>query len=90
MDEHWRIHRRPLGPLHGLPVSLMDRFDVAGLDSACGYTSWIGKTKQQDDEGVLVKQLRSLGAIIFCKTNVPMSSMVRENQLYDDPRLMLI
>lgn len=54
----------------------MDRFNVAGLDSACGYASWLGDIKTEHDEGVLVKQLRSLGAVVFCKTNVPMSSMV--------------
>lgn len=66
-----------MGPLHGLPVSLMDRFNVAGLDSASGYANWIGSPKTQHDEGVLVKRLHSLGAIVFCKTNVPMSSMVK-------------
>lgn len=55
----------------------MDRFNVADLDSACGYVSWLGDPKQQDDEGVLVERLRTLGAVILCKTNVPMSSMVR-------------
>lgn len=54
----------------------MDRFHVAGLDSTCGFASWIGQSKSAQDEGVLVQQLRRLGAIIFCKTNVPMSVMV--------------
>lgn len=54
----------------------MDRFHVAGLDSACGFASWVGKTKTSDDEGLLVQRLRALGAIVFCKTNVPMSMMV--------------
>ena len=59
-----------------MPVSLMDRFHVAGLDSACGYVSGIGKPTGEANEAVLVERLRSLGAIILCKTNVPMSSMV--------------
>ena len=54
----------------------MDRFNVAGLDSTCGFASWIEKAKTPNDEGVLVSRLRSLGALIFCKTNVPMSMMV--------------
>lgn len=54
----------------------MDRFNVAGLDSASGYVSSIGHPMGDNDEGVLVERLRSLGAIILCKTNVPMSSMV--------------
>ncbi|TKA25169.1 hypothetical protein B0A50_05867 [Salinomyces thailandicus] len=56
----------------------MDRFNVAGLDSASGYVSSIGHPMGDNDEGVLVERLRSLGAIILCKTNVPMSSMMGE------------
>ncbi|KAK3669819.1 hypothetical protein LTR78_010277 [Recurvomyces mirabilis] len=78
LDEYWRVHQKPIGPLHGLPVSLMDRFNIAGLDSTCGYVSGIGKPVGADDEGVLVKRLRSLGAVILCKTSVPMSSMMGE------------
>lgn len=81
LDEYWRLHQRPIGPLHGLPVSLMDRFHVAGLDSASGYISQLGSTKHEADEGVLVQRLRSLGAIILCKTNVPMSCMVSNFEL---------
>ncbi|KAK4565600.1 hypothetical protein LTR86_004217 [Recurvomyces mirabilis] len=76
LDEYWRVHQKPIGPLHGLPVSLMDRFNIAGLDSTCGYVSGVGKPLGADDEGVLVKRLRTLGAVILCKTSVPMSSMV--------------
>lgn len=76
IDSHWRQHRCPIGPLHGLPVSLMDRFHVGGLDSACGFASWVGTTRTSQDEGGMVHSLSQLGAVIFCKTNVPMSMMV--------------
>ncbi|KAK1092687.1 hypothetical protein LTR48_003844 [Friedmanniomyces endolithicus] len=78
LDGYWRAHGGPIGPLHGLPISLMDRFNVAGLDSSSGFASWVGNAKTADDEGVLVQHLRALGAVIFCKTNVPMSMMVGE------------
>lgn len=76
LDAYWREHRKPSGPLHGLPVSLMDRFNVAGMDSTCGFASWIGNQKTVDDEGVLVRHLRALGAVVYCKTNVPMGALV--------------
>lgn len=66
LDGYWREHRRPIGPLHGLPISVMDRFYVDGLESACGLASWLGQIKNADDEGVLIKTLRKLGAIVFC------------------------
>jgi len=76
LDTYWREHRCTIGPLHGLPVSVTDRFNVEGLETACGFTSWLGRIKTDKDEGVLIRTLRRLGAVVFCKTNVPMSMMV--------------
>ncbi|KAK3117696.1 hypothetical protein LTR53_000724 [Teratosphaeriaceae sp. CCFEE 6253] len=78
LDTYWRNHRKPVGPLHGLPVSVMDRFHIAGLDSACGFIDWLGNKRTAQDEGTLVRILRSLGAVIHCKTNVPVSLMLGE------------
>jgi len=57
---------------------MKDRFNLEGLDSACGYVSWVGKKKDSNNEGALVKSLRGLGAVFFVKTNVPMSMLVRQ------------
>lgn len=56
----------------------MDRFHVRDLDSACGFASWVGKKRTAKDEGTLVRALHDLGAIVQCKTNVPMSMMLGE------------
>jgi amidase len=76
LDDYLQWHGETIGPLHGLPISLKDRFHVRGLDTACGYVSWLGSKKTVEDEGVLVQRLRQLGAVIFVKTNVPMSMLV--------------
>jgi Asp-tRNA(Asn)/Glu-tRNA(Gln) amidotransferase A subunit family amidase len=76
LDEHFLRTGQLLGPLHGLPISLQDKFNVEGLESACGYVSWLGERKDGASEGVLIKRLRHLGAIFFVKTNVPMSMLV--------------
>lgn len=78
LDAFLRTSGNIVGPLHGLPVSLKDRFHVTGLDSSCGYVSWIGDPKSEDDEGNLVKNLRKAGAIFIAKTNVPMSMLIGE------------
>jgi amidase len=77
LDAHLLQTGQPVGPLHGLPISLKDRFNIEGLESACGYVSWLGVRKDEASEGVLVKRLRRMGAIFFVKTNVPMSMLVR-------------
>ncbi|KAG9666107.1 amidase, partial [Aureobasidium melanogenum] len=78
LDAYWRLHGRVSGPLHGLPISVMDRYNIAGLESACGFISWLGSPKKKEDEGTIVQKLRHLGAVVFCKTNVPMSMMLGE------------
>ncbi len=40
--------------------------------------SWLGQPKSAGDEGVLLRHLREAGAVIFAKTNVPMSMLIGE------------
>ena len=78
LDQHRLATGGLIGPLHGLPVSFMDRFRVAGAQTAAGYVGWLGETEDAESESHIVKQMRSLGAIPFCKTNMPMSMMLGE------------
>lgn len=36
LDEHLRSSGSVVGPLHGVPVSIKDRFDIEGVDSTVG------------------------------------------------------
>lgn len=66
------------GPLHGLPISFMDRFRVAGAETATGFVAWLGNVETADSESLIVKQMRLLGAVPFCKTTVPQSLLLGE------------
>lgn len=74
LDAYLEREGRVKGPLHGLPVSVKDGFDVEGWDSTLGWVSMIGKPAKEDCN--LVKILRGLGAVVICKTNIPQSLMV--------------
>jgi hypothetical protein len=37
LDEYYVKHGKPIGPLHGLPVSLKDQFHVKGVETTMGY-----------------------------------------------------
>lgn len=63
-----------MGPLHGLPVSIKDQFNVKGYDSTIGYVGRAFSPSSEDD--AIVIMMRRLGAIIIAKTNVPQSIMV--------------
>ncbi|CAG8425163.1 unnamed protein product [Penicillium salamii] len=77
LDRHFETTGRPVGPLHGLPISLKDVFDVEGQDTTWGWVSLIGKPAHRNCP--LVEILISQGAVPYVKTNVSQSLMVRSN-----------
>ncbi|OQD67186.1 hypothetical protein PENDEC_c042G06466 [Penicillium decumbens] len=85
LDAYFAEHKAPIGPLHGLPVSLKDQFHIKGVETTMGYVGWIGTFQgQRDDprratkESELVRELRNLGAVLYCKTSVPTTLMAGE------------
>ncbi|KAI0096253.1 amidase [Nemania sp. FL0031] len=73
LDSYLAEHGRPVGPLHGIPVTLKDQFDIAGFDSTLGY---VGRAfHPATKSSVLVEMLESLGAVVMAKTNLPQSIM---------------
>ncbi|KAM5383596.1 hypothetical protein ACJZ2D_002045 [Fusarium nematophilum] len=76
LDEYYAQHKKTVGPLHGLPISLKDQLRIKGLETTMGYAAWIGK---YDEEGsVLTSLLYKAGAVFYIKTSVPQSLMVCE------------
>lgn len=63
------------GPLHGIPITLKDQFNVKGVDTTLGYVGRSFAPAQGD--AVLVQILKDMGAIVIAKTNLPQSIMVR-------------
>jgi Asp-tRNA(Asn)/Glu-tRNA(Gln) amidotransferase A subunit family amidase len=56
------------GPLHGVPVTVKECFDVAGMPSTAGLTA--RSAHHAESDAPLVARLRQAGAIILGKTNV--------------------
>jgi len=61
--------KQPLGPLHGVPISIKSSIDVAGLLCETGSRLRAGHTPSAD--APLVARLRAAGAIVLGNTNVP-------------------
>jgi amidase len=74
LDDHLQRTGKPVGPLHGLPISLKDNFNIKGKDSTVGFTSLVGKPAEYN--ATLVDMLEELGAVRYCKTNVPTAMMI--------------
>ena len=57
------------GPLHGVPMTVKDSFDVEGLPTTWGVPEQAHNIAQSD--ALSVARWRAAGAVIFGKTNVP-------------------
>jgi amidase len=68
------------GPLHGVPMTVKESFNLAGLPTTFGNPVWKGNVPAANS--VVVDRLESAGAIIYGKTNVPY--MLADSQSFND------
>lgn len=69
LDNHLARYGTPVGPFHGVPISLKDSFKIAGTDASIGIAALCFKPATESAH--LVNVLLSAGAVIYCKTNIP-------------------
>jgi amidase len=60
----------PLGPLHGVPMTVKDTYETEGMVTTAGAPELAQYVPQAD--AVVVARLKAAGAIIFGKTNSPL------------------
>ncbi|PSN62190.1 amidase [Corynespora cassiicola Philippines] len=68
---------RALLPFHGLPISLKDSFQVAGCDTSTGLACFVNEPAEEDSGTAAL--LLDLGAVLYCKTNLPQSIMTGDS-----------
>ncbi|WP_374545132.1 amidase family protein [Rhodoblastus sp.] len=64
-----RIARGEARALEGLPITIKDSFETAGLTTTCGAQELADYRPERD--AAAVELLRAAGAVILAKTNVP-------------------
>lgn len=69
-----------LGPLHGVPMTIKESYDMVGSPSTWGNPAWRENFPAQNS--VAVQRLLDAGANIFGKTNVPF--MLADWQSFND------
>ncbi|KAJ9294859.1 hypothetical protein DTO271G3_6421 [Paecilomyces variotii] len=74
-DQNSRENALP--PLFGLPISLKDSFQVSGYDTSTGLGCYVDQPAE--DNSALVAMLIDLGAVLYCKTNLPQSIMTGDS-----------
>jgi amidase len=68
------------GPLHGIPMTVKESFNIAGLPTTFGNPVW--KDNIPAANAVAIDRLEAAGAVIYGKTNVPF--MLADSQSYND------
>lgn len=72
----------PVGPLHGVPVTIKDSIETADFVTTGGTDGLRGRTPAED--ATVVRRLRRAGAIVLGKTNTPELTLSFEtaNEIY--------
>ena len=71
-----------LGPLHGVPLTIKESFNLAGTPTTFGLPLFRNNIAQ--DDALAVSRLKAAGAIVFGKTNVPpaLADAQSANEIY--------
>jgi len=62
---------KKLGPLHGVPMTIKESFDVAGYPTTWGDPAF--KEAIVKTDSLLVQRMRKAGVTLFGKTNIPLN-----------------
>ena len=79
LDSHLAATGRPVGPLHGLPISVKSHVGIRDCQIAAGYIAWYEDSGCIAARDALVVQcLERAGAIVHARTTEPQSMMQLE------------
>ncbi|EXL67486.1 hypothetical protein FOPG_16400 [Fusarium oxysporum f. sp. conglutinans race 2 54008] len=81
-DEYLARTGHTMGPLHGLPISVMEQIAVSGLCTNAGFVALVKNLSAEDAN--VIQSLKRLGAVVFARTNQSRSLMHLEtsNNIY--------
>jgi amidase len=76
LDAYMETHGRPIGALHGLPISVKEHIFLANTPATSGLISWADSPSPGD--ALICKVFREAGAIFHVKTTNPQTLMALE------------
>lgn len=78
LDKEYKKTGKTIGPLHGVPISLKDMFKVKGYDTSIGIASLAENPSTENS--AIVDILLQQGAVLYCKTNIPLTLMALDSE----------
>ncbi|KAL9077583.1 MAG: hypothetical protein Q9157_003307 [Trypethelium eluteriae] len=73
LDRYLVDNGKPIGPLHGLPISAKEHIGVKGLSAHGAFVSWADRVNE--DDAHVLKILHEAGCVVFARTTEPQSLM---------------
>lgn len=74
------VRSGPIGPLHGLPITVKDTLETAGIRTTAGAEQLADHVPDNDADAVA--RAKAAGAIVFGKTNTP--PFATDHQTYNE------
>lgn len=78
LDRQFAETGKPVGPLHGIPISLKDSYNVAGVQTTLGYVSFLDRPALTFNSP-MVEILLAAGAVAYVKTHLPQTMMTADS-----------
>lgn len=73
LDVYFKEHGKPVGPLHGLPISLKEHYNMKNKVTHASYVSLIENVTETD--AVTIQNLYEAGAVFYVRTSGPQTLM---------------
>ena len=73
LDEHLRTNDKPIGPLHGLPISAKELIGFKGLTLDAAFVAWHDRIADQNAH--ILDILLDAGAVLYARTTEPQTLM---------------
>lgn len=73
MDDYITKHGKPIGPLHGLPISVKEMIGMKDLGLNAGFVAWWNNVASEDAH--VLKILWDAGAVFYARTTQPQTMM---------------
>ncbi|KAF2709609.1 putative glutamyl-tRNA amidotransferase subunit A [Pleomassaria siparia CBS 279.74] len=82
LDDYLKKNGKPIGPLHGLPISVKEHIGMEGLTLNAGFVAWHDRVA--DANAHILDILVDAGAVLYVRTTEPQTLMHLEtdNNLY--------
>ncbi|KAF2110166.1 amidase signature domain-containing protein [Lophiotrema nucula] len=73
LDDYLKTNGKPIGPLHGLPISVKEHIEIEGLSCNAGFIAWNDRVPKANAH--ILDVLLAAGAVLYVRTTQPQTLM---------------